>query len=112
LGGGHLPGQHFAMNAAWFKLALMNYNLVSAMRGLCLDPEERTVRMFIEMSRGIHESSARSDISLAEKIDRFLPSLSGLTTYGLPEPSVETLGYYQIVPTGQNIAGRSCLLSS
>jgi len=40
-----MPSQHFAVNAAWFKLALMTYNLVSAMRGLCLDPQERTVRI-------------------------------------------------------------------
>ena len=45
LGGGHMPSQHFNVNAAWFKLALMAYNLCSAMRGLCLDPEERTARL-------------------------------------------------------------------
>lgn len=45
LGGGHLPSQHFAANAAWFKLALLTYNLVSATRGLCFAAEERTVRM-------------------------------------------------------------------
>jgi hypothetical protein len=45
LGGGHLPSQHFAANAAWFKLALLTYNLISATRGLCFSAEERTVRM-------------------------------------------------------------------
>jgi hypothetical protein len=45
LAGGHLPSQHFAVNAAWFKLALLTYNLVSATRGLCLTVEERTARM-------------------------------------------------------------------
>jgi hypothetical protein len=45
LGGGHMPSQHFATNAAWFKLALLSYNLVSATRGLCFSVEERTVRM-------------------------------------------------------------------
>jgi len=45
LGGGHLPSQHFAVNAAWFKLALLTYNLGSAIRGLCFTVEERTVRM-------------------------------------------------------------------
>jgi hypothetical protein len=45
LGGGHLPSQHFAANAAWFKLALLSYNLVSATRGLSFSAEERTVRM-------------------------------------------------------------------
>lgn len=45
LGGGHMPSQHFAVNAAWFKLALLSYNLVSATRGLCFSVEERTVRM-------------------------------------------------------------------
>lgn len=44
LGGGHMPCQHFAVNAAWFKLALLSYNLASAIKGLCFSPEERTVR--------------------------------------------------------------------
>lgn len=44
LGGGHLPSQHFAVNAAWFKLALLAYNLASAIKGLCFSAEERTVR--------------------------------------------------------------------
>lgn len=44
LGGGHMPSQHFAVNAAWFKLALMAYNVASAIKGLCFSPEERTVR--------------------------------------------------------------------
>ena len=45
LGGGHMPSQRFAVNAAWFKLALLAYNLASATRGLCFSVEERTVRM-------------------------------------------------------------------
>jgi hypothetical protein len=45
LGGGHMPSQHFHANAAWFKLALLAYNIVSAMRRLCLAPAERTVRL-------------------------------------------------------------------
>ena len=45
LGGGHMPSQHFAVNAAWFKLSLLTYNVVSATRGLCFSVEERTVRM-------------------------------------------------------------------
>jgi len=44
LGGGHMPSQHFAVNAAWFKLALLAYNIASAIKGLCLSPEERTAR--------------------------------------------------------------------
>ena len=44
VGGGHMPSQHFAVNAAWFKLALLSYNLASAIKGLCFSPEERTVR--------------------------------------------------------------------
>jgi hypothetical protein len=45
LGGGHMPSQHFAVNAAWFKLALLTYNLVSATRRLSFSVDERTVRM-------------------------------------------------------------------
>jgi hypothetical protein len=45
LAGGHLPSQHFAVNAAWFKLALLTYNIASAIKGLCLCPEERTARL-------------------------------------------------------------------
>ena len=44
LGGGQLPSQHFAVNAAWFKLALLAYYLASAVKGLCFSPQERTVR--------------------------------------------------------------------
>jgi hypothetical protein len=44
LGGGHMPSQHFAVNAAWFKLALLTYNIASALKGLCFCPEERTAR--------------------------------------------------------------------
>jgi hypothetical protein len=44
LGGGHLPSQHFAVNAAWFKLALLTYNIASAIKGLCFSPAERTAR--------------------------------------------------------------------
>jgi hypothetical protein len=44
LGGGHMPSRHFAVNAAWFKLALLSYNVASAIKGLCFDPQERTVR--------------------------------------------------------------------
>ena len=44
LAGGHLPSQHFGANAAWFKLALLAYNLASAIKGLCFSPEDRTAR--------------------------------------------------------------------
>ena len=44
LGGGHVPSQNFATNAAWFKVALLTYNLASAIKGLCFSPEERTAR--------------------------------------------------------------------
>jgi hypothetical protein len=45
LGGGQMPSQRFGVNGAWFKLALLAYNLVSALKGLCLEGEERTVRL-------------------------------------------------------------------
>jgi Transposase DDE domain group 1 len=45
LGGGHVPSQRFGVNSAWFKIALLTYNLVSAIKGLCLEAEERTARM-------------------------------------------------------------------
>ena len=44
LAGGHMPSQHFAVNAAWFKLALLSYNIASAIKGLCFSPQERTAR--------------------------------------------------------------------
>jgi hypothetical protein len=45
LGGGHVPSQRFGVNSAWFKIALLTYNVVSAIKGLCLEGEERTARM-------------------------------------------------------------------
>jgi hypothetical protein len=44
-GGGHVPSQRFGVNSAWFKIALLTYNLVSAIKGLCLAEDERTARM-------------------------------------------------------------------
>lgn len=44
LGGGHMPSQRFNVNAAWLKVALLTYNLASAIKGLCFEPEERTAR--------------------------------------------------------------------
>lgn len=45
LGGGRMPSQHFNANAAWFKLSLMAYNIVSATRRLCFRAEDRSVRL-------------------------------------------------------------------
>jgi len=44
LAAGHMPSQRFAVNAAWLKLAILSYNIASAIKGLCLSPEERTAR--------------------------------------------------------------------
>ncbi|MFZ4778922.1 MAG: IS1380 family transposase, partial [Terrimicrobiaceae bacterium] len=44
LGGGHMPSQKLAVNAAWFTLALLTYNVASAIKALCFDPQERTAR--------------------------------------------------------------------
>jgi hypothetical protein len=45
LAGAHVPSQLMGVNAAWFKFNLITYNLISAIKGLCLGPEERTARM-------------------------------------------------------------------
>jgi hypothetical protein len=45
LGGGHVPSQRFGVNSAWFKIALLTYNLISAIKGLCLEGEERSARL-------------------------------------------------------------------
>jgi hypothetical protein len=45
LGGGHVPSQRFGVNSAWFKIALLTYNIVSAIKGLCLEAEQRSARL-------------------------------------------------------------------
>jgi hypothetical protein len=45
LGGKHVPSQRFGVNSAWFKIALLTYNIISAIKGLCLEGEERSARM-------------------------------------------------------------------
>ena len=45
LGGKRVPSQRFGVNSAWFKVALMTYNLVSAIKGLCLEEQERSARL-------------------------------------------------------------------
>jgi hypothetical protein len=36
LGGGHVPSQRFGVNSVWFKISLLTYNMISAIKGLCL----------------------------------------------------------------------------
>jgi hypothetical protein len=45
LGGGHVPSQRFGVNSVWFKISLLTYNMISAIKGLCLEGQERTARM-------------------------------------------------------------------
>ena len=45
LGGDHVPSRRFGVNAAWFTLGLLTYNVVSAVKGLCFNPEERAMRL-------------------------------------------------------------------
>ena len=66
LAGGHMPSQHFAVNAAWFKLALMAYNLASATKGLCFSAEERTMRF---------KRYRLSVVNLAGRMSRFANTL-------------------------------------
>jgi hypothetical protein len=40
-----VPSQRFGVNSAWFKIALLTYNIISAIKGLCLEGEERTARL-------------------------------------------------------------------
>ena len=40
-----MPSQRFGVNSVWFKISLLTYNLVSVIKGLCLEGEERTARM-------------------------------------------------------------------
>jgi len=44
LAGGHMPSQRFNVNAAWFKHAILAFNLASAIKALCFTPEERPAR--------------------------------------------------------------------
>ena len=45
LGGRHVPSQRFGVKSAWFKIALLTYNIISAIKGLCLEGEERSARL-------------------------------------------------------------------
>lgn len=44
LGGGSLPSGRFGANAAWFRFALLTYNVLSAMKQLALPPSMETAR--------------------------------------------------------------------
>lgn len=44
LGGGSLPSGRFGANAAWFRFALLTYNVLSAMKQLTLPPPMETAR--------------------------------------------------------------------
>jgi hypothetical protein len=44
LGGGTFPSGRFGANAAWFRLALLTYNVLSALKQLALPPSMETAR--------------------------------------------------------------------
>jgi hypothetical protein len=44
LAAAHMLSQRSEVNAVWFTFALMDYNFARAIKGLCLDAEERTSR--------------------------------------------------------------------
>ena len=43
LAAGHMPSQRFGANAAWLKLAILSYNLASAIKGLRFCATEQTI---------------------------------------------------------------------
>jgi hypothetical protein len=45
LAGGRLPSGKFGTNAAWFRIALISYNVISALRGLALEDDLRTAKL-------------------------------------------------------------------
>jgi hypothetical protein len=45
LAGGGLPSGKFGANAAWFRFALLTYNVMSLIRGLALDGELRRAKI-------------------------------------------------------------------
>ena len=45
LGAGHMPSQRFAVNAVWLKMALLTYNILSAIKRMCFEPENRNARL-------------------------------------------------------------------
>jgi len=40
-----MPSERFGVNSVWFKISLLTYNMVSAIKGLCLEGEDRSARM-------------------------------------------------------------------
>jgi hypothetical protein len=74
LGGGHVPSQRFGVNSAWFKMALLTYNLVSAVKGLCLEGEERAARLkkfrllVIHLAGRMNRNNCVMGLRLCEKV--------------------------------------------
>jgi len=88
LGGGHMPCQHFNVNAAWFKLALLAYNVVSALRRLALSAAERTVRL---------KKFRLLVINLAGRMSRFQCTLR-LRFCAPPEAIARVLKIWEVFP--------------
>ena len=90
LGGGHMPSQHFAVNAAWFKLSLLTYNLVSATRGLCFSVEERTVRMkkfrllLIHLAGRMNRNNCVMGLRLCASVEAIARMQRVWVVFGLP----------------------------
>lgn len=78
LGGGHMPSQKLAVNAAWFPIALLAYNVASAIKSLCLDPEERTARFKRYRLLRVHIAGrmSRSQCKLRLRLQASAPTIA------------------------------------
>src|SRR6266436_4184087 len=79
LGTGHVPSQRFGVNSAWFKIALLTYNVISAIKGLCLEGEERSARMkkfrllLIHVAGRVNRNNCVMGLRLCNKVEAVVP---------------------------------------
>ena len=96
LGAGHMPSQRFAVNAAWLKLAVLSYNLASAIKGLCFNAEERTARfkkyrlLVVHVAGRINRNNCMIRLRLCASEQTIARMQAVWEVFGLPTQSART----------------------
>ena len=93
LAGGVMPCGRFGANAAWFRLAVLTYNVLTAMKRLALPPDLLTARpkrlrflIFCTAGRLVHHAR-QTILRLARSVNRFSNWGRGLRLLPLPATS-------------------------
>jgi hypothetical protein len=94
LAGGVPPCGHYGAKAAWFRLAVITYNVLTAMKRLVLPPDLRTARpnrlrfLIFQQPGKLIQHARKTVLRLARTWNRFSNWKDAMEWYATPPPVV------------------------